>query len=226
MMFANKTHEKGHELMLKGDHSGAIELYTSALEFSPNHPDIFSDRGVCYLHLKNETQALSDFNAALKLQPDYGFRYSARAYARDFFGDTEGAIEDYEMAIKLDPDDAVAFNNLGLVQEKLGFNRKAKENFERADKLSKMEDRLYQLMDELEQDPENKSNEKNTPSSDSPVKISPNKFEQKSVSHHMIDPLEVREKNISTAKEFSKIFTSKQQFLEFLRFLKNGFKIK
>lgn len=219
-MFANNIHEKGHDLMMQGDHSGAVELYTKALVENPDHPDILSDRGVCYLHLKNKDKALADFNLALKLQPEYGFRYSARAYAKDFFGDTEGAIADYEEAIKLDPDDAVAYNNLGLVQEKLGYNRKAQENFERADKLSKMEDRLYQLMDELEQGPENKT------SKDEPTPIKSNEPIQSQGEHKMIDPLDVREKNISTAKEFAKIFTSKQQFIEFLRFIKNGLKIK
>ena len=32
--------------------------------------------------------------------------------------------------------------------------------------------------------------------------------------------------NNSTSKELKKVFTSKKQFGEFLRFLKNGFKIK
>lgn len=225
-MFANKDHENGHELMLKGDYLGAIELYTRALRESVNHPDIYSDRGVCYLHLKNEKQALADFNTALQLQPEYGFRYSARAYAKDYFGNTEGAIEDYEMAIKLDPDDAVAYNNLGLVQEKLGFNRKAKENFERADKLSKMEDRLYELMDELEKDSEIEKKNDGSSLRMSQGSNQNNTKATESNDHKMIDPLELREKNISTAKEFAKIFTSKQQFMDFLRFVKNGLKIK
>lgn len=217
MVFVNKEHEKGHELMLTGNYIEAITFYTQALSKEVN-PDIYSDRGVCYLHLKDQVNALSDFNTALEIQPEYGFRYSARAYAKDFFGDTEGAIEDYEMAIKLDPDDAVAYNNLGLVQEKLGFNRKAKENFERADTLSKMEDRLYQLMDELEQDPTSKNSDLERTDLENPKDIVKE--------HKMIDPMELREKNISTAKEFARIFTSKQQFKEFMRFLKNGFKIK
>jgi tetratricopeptide (TPR) repeat protein len=226
MMFANKIHEQGHEIMLKGDHASAIELYTKALLIDVDHPDILSDRGVCYLHLKNKEEALSDFNSALELQPEYGFRFSARAYAKDFFGDTEGAIADYEMAIQLDPDDAVAYNNLGLVQEKLGFNRKAKENFERADKLSKMEDRLYQIMDELEQDPENPNIEQTIHSANEPATINGPKEIKREDTHSMIDPAEIREKNITSVREFSRIFTSKQQFYEFLRFIKNGLKIK
>lgn len=217
-MFANKIHEEGHDYMKKGDLEKAIECYGRSLLLNPEHPDIFSDRGVVYIHLKMKTEAMADFNMAVTLQPEYSYRYSARAYARDFFGDTEGAIEDYEKAIELDPDDAVAYNNLGLLQEKLGYNLKAKQNFERADKLSKMENNFFKIMDELEQ--QDIVEEQSTID-----KVEKNK-QSEATKHEMIDPTEIREQNISTFREFKRIFTSKQQFSEFLRFIKNGFKIK
>lgn len=209
-MFANKMHEKGHDFLKSGELDKALECYKQALTEHPNNPDIYSDRGVVYLHKKQQVEAMKDFNKALELQPEYGFRYAARAYARDFFGDTEGAISDYERAIELDPEDAVSYNNLGMLQEKLGFNKKAKENFERADRLSKMENDLYRVMDELEQ-----ADEAETASNES-----------KPEDHHMIDPETIREQNISSYKEFSSIFTSKKQFKEFIRFIRNGFRIK
>lgn len=210
-MFANKMHEKGHDFLKSGELDKALECYKQALTEHPNNPDIYSDRGVVYLHKKQQVEAINDFNKALELQPEYGFRYAARAYARDFFGDTEGAIADYERAIELDPEDAVSYNNLGMLQEKIGFNKKAKENFERADRLSKMENDLYRVMDELEH-----SEETNTPE----------RSESKTVEHHMIDLETVREQKISSYKEFSSIFTSKKQFREFIRFIRNGFRIK
>lgn len=220
-MFANKTHEKGHDLMLIGKNEEAILFFERALIETPDHPDIYSDRGVAYLHLKNKVECLKDLNTALRLQPEYSYRYSSRAYAKDFFGDTESAIEDYEKAIELDPDDAVAHNNLGLLQEKLGYQLKAKQNFERADKLSKQEKKLFDLIDEMEQidEVENSTGfkpEEQTSMEELPLEIS----------HQMIDPQVSREKNISTFQEFRKIFTSKVQFKDFMRFLKNGFRIK
>lgn len=223
-MFANKTHEKGHELMLSGKNEEAISFYDRALLETPDHPDIYSDRGVAYLHLKNKEECMADLNMALMLQPEYSYRYSSRAYAKDFFGDTEAAIKDYEKAIDLDPDDAVAHNNLGLLQEKLGYQLEAKQNFERADKLSKHEKQLFDLIDEIEQtekmeESENSSTliiETSITNTDLPVEPE----------NEMINPEEVRKKNISTFKEFRRIFTSKLQFKEFMRFLKNGFRIK
>lgn len=223
-MFANKTHEKGHELMLLGKNEEAILYYDQALLETPNHPDIYSDRGVAYLHLKNKEKCMADLNTALNLQPEYGYRYSSRAYAKDFFGDTEAAIKDYEKAIDLDQDDAVAHNNLGLLQEKLGYQLEAKQNFERADKLSKHEKQLFDLMDEIEQKEKIVESE-NFPSKQIETTESNSEIQLDS-ENKMIDPVVIREKNISTFKEFRRIFTSKLQFKEFMRFLKNGFRIK
>jgi tetratricopeptide (TPR) repeat protein len=216
-MFANIIHQEGHDFMIKGDYLKAIDCFSMALLQHPDHADIYSDRGVSYLHLKMETEAMADFNYALKLQPDYGYRYAARAYAKDFFGDTEAAIEDYEKAIELDPEDAVSYNNIGLLQEKKGYKVEAQKNFERADKLSKMENRLYDLMDQLEEE---------QPEEISSVEPKTLSIEETPVNHEMIDPATIREKNISTFKEFTQIFKSKKQFNEFMRFLKNGLRIK
>lgn len=216
-MFANITHKEGHDLMLKGEYLNAIDCFSRALLEHPNHSDIYSDRGVSFLHLKMEKEAMSDFNKALDLQPEYGYRYAARAYAKDFFGDTDAAIEDYEKAIELDPEDAVSYNNIGLLQEKKGYKVKAQMNFDRADKLSKMENRLYDLMDSLENE---------QPEEIKSIESKQINIEQTTVNHEMIDPATIREKNISTFKEFTQIFTSKTQFNEFMRFLKNGLRIK
>jgi tetratricopeptide (TPR) repeat protein len=206
-MFVNNFHEEAYNLAKNGELEKAISKYNEALKTHPGHPDIHSDRGVAYLHLKLQVESLADFDLCIEIQPEYSYRYSSRAYARDYFGDPEGAIADYERAVELDPDDAVAYNNLGLLQEKIGYNRKAKENFERADRLSKIENHLYEVMDELEQA---------TATSES----------TESNKHIMIDPIEAEDAKRGAKNEFAKIFTSKKQFSEFLRFIRNGFRIK
>lgn len=207
-MFVNKFHEEAYNLAKKGELQNALELFEKALQKDPGQPDIYSDRGVSYLHLKMKTEALADFDLCIEIQPDYSYRYSSRAYARDFFGDTAGAIEDYERAVALDPDDSIAYNNLGLLQEKIGYNKKAKENFERADRLSKIENHLYEVMDELEQAEINTENQREVQA------------------HEMKDPAIIRDTQVKAHQEFSKIFTSKSQFKEFLKFIRNGFRIK
>lgn len=205
-MFVNKTHQKGHEALKNGDINKAIHLYTKALQDYPNDCNLLSDRGVAYLHANDKVKCYADFDAALKIQPNYSYRYASRAFAKNNFGDIDGAIEDYEKAVELDPDDAIAHNNLGLLLEQKGYKRASEERFERADKLSKNEDHLLEMMDGLEKE---KQEEKSEVENSEPI-----------------DPNTVREKNLSTASELKKVFTSKSQFMEFMNFIKNGFKIK
>ncbi len=203
-MFANKIHEEAHALMQSGDLEGSISLYTKAMEEFPKDCNLISDRAVAYLHLNEKAKCFADFDLALSLQPNYSYRYASRAFAKNHFGDIDGAVEDYEKAVEIDPNDAVAQNNLGLLLEQKGYKNAAEERFKRADKLSKEEDHLLEIMDDLDNE--------NNPKTDG-IK-------------EEVDPNIQREKNISTGKELKKVFTSKSQFKEFMNFIKNGFKIK
>lgn len=199
-MFVNKTHQEAHEALKKGQLDKAIELYSIALKNFPDDPNLVSDRGVAYIHKNDEVKCFIDLNRAVQLQPNYAFRYACRAFAFNHFKNIDAAIKDYERAIELDPDDSVAHNNLGLLLEQKGYRKEAEERFDRADKLSKMEDHLLDLMDEMEDTDE--------------------------IIHEEIDPSKQREKNIQTFKEMKKVFTSKKEFNDFIKFIKNGFKIK
>lgn len=201
-MFANDIHKDAHETLKSGKIEEAITLYNLALVKNPGHPDILSDRGVAYLHLENQEMCFQDLMTALEIEPEKAYRYASFAYARNHFGDIDGAIADYQKAIELDPDDAVAHNNLGLLLEQKGYEAEAKEKFERADKLSKMEDELLQMMDKLEGNP--------TANYDIANATGQN----------------VKEEKQSVMKEMKKILTSRQQFREFMQFVKNGFKLK
>ena len=84
------------------------------------------------------------------------------------------------------------------------YKNAAEERFKRADKLSKEEDHLLEIMDDLD-------NETETEVIEIKEEINPNVQ---------------RQKNISTGEELKKVFTSISQFKEFMNFIKNGFKIK
>lgn len=215
-MFANNTHKLADDALKAGEIEKSILLFSKALKESPNDCNILSDRGVAYLHANNKDASLADFNKAIELQPNYGFRYAARAFAKNNFGDIDGAILDYEKAVELDPEDSVGHNNLGLLLEQKGYQKEADDRFKRADSLSEMEDGLLDVIDNLEEG------------------ASPHiEFEKKENKVEMpkIVPLEdqlkaEQEENSSTSEEFKKVFTSKKQFGEFIKFVKNGFKIK
>ncbi len=206
-MFANSTHEAAHQLLNDGKVNEAIEAYSKALEIDPNHADIHSDRGVAHLHNMDKHNCFVDLNKALELQPSYSYRYASRAFAKNNFGDLAGAILDYEKAVELDPEDAVAQNNLGLLLEKQGYKKSAEARYARADQLSEQEDNLLEVIDDLDQEKPKVKPEVET-----------------------VKPIEAGEVksngSVNNSGEFKKIFTKKSQFKEFIRFIKNGFKIK
>lgn len=204
-MFTNKKHKRAHKALKNDDIVKAISLYNEALKESPNNCDIISDRGVAYLHAKDEQNCFTDLNRAIELQPNYSYRYACRAYAKKNFGDLDGAIEDYEKAVELDPDDAIAQNNLGMLLEEKGYQKEAEKKFKRADALSNMEDGLLGVIENLETGT-NTSKETSTDSAEA-------------------TELHTKEQ-ANTTKEFKKVFTSRKQFKEFINYIKNGFRLK
>ena len=210
-MFTNSKHEAAHKALKKGAIDKAILLYTEALNLAPNDCNILSDRATAFLHKKDQLRAMADFDKAVSLDPLYAYRYASRAFAKQSFGDLDGAVADYQKAVDLDPEDAVAHNNLGLLLEQQGYKKEADERFARADKLSKMEDDLYAVMDGLE-----------TKESEGTTIVSEKDADFRT--QHSSNSEE--EKTASTSNELKKVFTSRAQFREFLRFIKNGFKLK
>lgn len=205
-MFTNKAHEEAHNKLNDGEIDAAIKLYTQALAQAPNDYNILSDRGVAYLHKNDKFRCFGDFNLAIELQPNYSYRYASRAFAKKHFGDIDGAIEDYEIAVNLDPDDAVAHNNLGMLLEEKGYKLQAEDRFAIADKLSEQENNLLDVIKDIENETSSKI-----------VQIE---------ELQMDESIDLNEEKQSNAKEFKKVFTSKNQFREFLKFVRNGFKIK
>lgn len=198
-MFINHNHQLGIESLQKGDLKAALSLLNEALAENPFHPDIVSDRGFLYIHLKQNKLAMEDFDLSLDLQPEYGYRYASRAYAKDFFEDQEGAIEDYEKAIELAPEDAISHNNLGLLLQQKGDLKAAETHFEIADQLN--EKASFQILEKVA-------------------------GEQQSLDRVVIPPSDLVRKQENTISEMKNIFTSKEQFKEFMHFLQNGFRIK
>jgi Flp pilus assembly protein TadD len=142
--------------------------------------------------------------------------------------------------VELDPEDAVAHNNLGMLLEQQGYKKEADDRFARADKLSKMEDELYAVMDNLEDEEVDDSkmtskdgveSRKTTISEDSlKAQFDERTAKASEKANQNMESTDTTENNASkdskSSKEFKKVFTSRQQFREFLRFIKNGFKLK
>jgi tetratricopeptide (TPR) repeat protein len=210
-MFINKAHEDAYQYLQNADFEKAIKKYSACILINPDSPELYSERGVSYLNLKEESKCLMDLNKSVELQPDYAYRYASRGHAKDFFGDIDGAIEDYEIAVELDPNDSIIYNNLGLLLEKKGNISRAKENFDRSDKLRKEREPAETIeLESLSLSEDGIVEEKKTT-------IETTESEKYENQDH---------KRSSQTGELKKFFKEKNQWREFLKFLRNGFRIK
>lgn len=196
----SSLHEKALQLFKNDNFEEAIKAFDQAIQENGTDPDLFHDRGVCLFHMKRKEEALADMNTALDLQPDYSYRYSSRAYMKGHLKDLHGAIEDYKKAIELDPDDAIALNNLGLLEEQLGYQESAQKRFAKADELSKM---LKESGIDLESSPAG---------------------EPRNIQKEIDEENKQNQGNSAVFREMLSVFRSRENFREFMRFIKNGFK--
>ena len=198
-MSASAEFAKGLAKAKENDHPGAIRHFTNVIALQKNHVEAYAERAVSYLHSGRLALSMDDMNRCVDIEPGNSYRYSCRAYLKAKMGDLDGAIADYETAVRLDPEDAIAYNNLGLAQEQQGYHLKAKRNFERSNKL-------------VGYNP-------------------PEKYQQHSVGNmpdETTDSLKAQPQNSAlTKKSVAKdVFTKRNSFKDFLRFIRNGFKIK
>lgn len=211
-MYINSYHKKAQELLDKGELDKSLAAFNKALKIDKNHPDILSHRGVVYLHLNQKKKCLDDLLLSLELDEVNAYRYASLAYARDYFGDLEGAIKDYQKAVEIDPEDAISHNNLGLLLEKQGYQSKAKKNFEKADRLAEIQKGMFKKLDEIE----GRSSEGNTEENDN-YKPKGERLQPKKLTPY---------KQLTKKEVLKSVVTKKSVFIEFVTFVRNGFKLK
>jgi hypothetical protein len=73
-------------------YNDAVTAYTEALNLKPGDFDIYNDRGVVYLALRQYNKAIDDFTEAIRLKPDFAEAYNDR-------GNAYGALQQHEQAI-------------------------------------------------------------------------------------------------------------------------------
>lgn len=221
-MFINKAHEEAYEYLKNAEFEKAIIKYTACLQINPESAELYSERGVAYLNLKQEENCLADLNKSVELQPDYAYRFASRGHARDFFGDTDGAIEDYETAAEMDPSDAIVYNNLGLLLEKKGNITSAKVNFDRSDKLRIEAEKL-----EAEAKRSESIELESLTLNEEGIYEETGVFEKgKLKEENSTGKMDNQPSAATVTSEMLKTIRDRGQWKEFLRFLRNGFKIK
>ena len=205
-MSKNEHFENAMRKVNENDFELAIELFGEALKEDSNKESIYYNRAVSYLNLEKIDLAIFDFNKLIEIDSKNAFYYSCRAFAKARTKDKKGAVADYEIAIALDPDNPITYNNMGLVQEEIGYMKKAQKSFEQSDDLRKKEEANKVI--NLESDQKD-SKEVDDRLEDAKKAIEPKNEDEK-----------------TKAQVVKSIFTDKGTFKEFIRFIKNGFKLK
>jgi tetratricopeptide (TPR) repeat protein len=94
------------------NYDGALKDFNRAIIIgTKNDPAVYIGRGLAFLMLKNQINAMEDLEKAVKLGPENAEAYSARAYARMQKWRYSEAIEDFNKAVGLDQGD---YNNYYL----------------------------------------------------------------------------------------------------------------
>ena len=198
----------------------SLKDFNKAIELNPLQAEFFSDRGILFYMMQEETASLQDMDKSVALEPENPCRYSSRAFMKDFFKDSRGAIMDYEKAIELDPEDEISRNNLALIQERIGRMKEAKRNFMISDKLLKKKGEYIdneEFKDVVKEELEiNKSADgKVSFKSKAKKKVIESKLEQ--------ERKEERITILSYLKTLFVVFTSGNEFKQFIQFARSFF---
>jgi len=114
----------------------AYDFLDTAIEKSPNNPELLYDFGMTAEKLGKIDVLENSMRSVIRVRPDNAQAYNALGYT---LADRNERLDEakalIEKANALAPDDASILDSLGWVQYRLGDNRNALENLQRAYKL-------------------------------------------------------------------------------------------
>ncbi len=134
---SNSYFNEGYEKHLHGDLSGALKLYSKAIDKNPAFAMAYQMRGAAEQHLKQYTQAINDYTMVINCGEPYfkAVGYYNRGVVKNMSGNYAEAISDFSLAIELDKRLATAFFHRGIARSKTGDLPGRLEDFRQAAKL-------------------------------------------------------------------------------------------
>ena len=87
------------------------DLYTKAIELSPDFLDAYINRGLVNNELQDYESSLKDYDKAIELDSKCALAYNNRGYTKYKQRDFDGALKDYNKAILLNPKFQMAIDN-------------------------------------------------------------------------------------------------------------------
>lgn len=137
-------HNLAIALAMKGDYPGSIEQLTNAIEFKPDYPNAYFNRGELYFELQQYTFAINDYTSAIELNGNDPQYYNSRAHCLFLLESHEDAIADYRRAAELGSDSAVYQTDLADAYQFLGRWEDAAKAYRAAVAINNQLPRAYQ----------------------------------------------------------------------------------
>jgi serine/threonine protein kinase len=92
-----------------------LSQWTSAIEQSPDDPQLYLARGILHSERDERTNAIDDFTQAIKLKPDFMKAYQERAFMNTMIAQYDKGAVDANKLIALAPDSAEGYQTRGWV---------------------------------------------------------------------------------------------------------------
>ena len=124
----NNLKQVGRSLYLLGKHKTALDVFEEAEGLASEDREIWHNKGMCYLYLKQYERAVECFETANSIQRhEKTYTQLGRVY-RLMNRDQDG-LEAYMEALEICPENPELLTVIGLLYLKLGNNNKAFEFF-------------------------------------------------------------------------------------------------
>jgi len=123
---------EGYLYRKHGEFAKAIDLYTKALDITPDYAIACNGRGQAYADTGEHQRAIEDYHLAIQADPEFAKAYNNRGTSYGVLGDRERAIADFDRALELDPNFAQAYYNRGRFYKVQGENQKSVEDCDQA----------------------------------------------------------------------------------------------
>ena len=111
---------EGAALFIKGKFDERINLFSSAINLSPDFQKAYMSRGTAWIKIGGIEKAKTDFDEDLKLVPLDPKAYYFRGLAFLKLGEREKAKADFDKAIELDNRYAAAYFSRGTTLSEMG----------------------------------------------------------------------------------------------------------
>lgn len=124
--------QQGDSAYASGNYEEALQLYSQILELDAEKDEIYNNRGMAYLNLKQYDQALADFSRAIELEGGTDVYYNNRGLVYYYQEQNEEALADFTKALEMNRSDANYYANRGDVYNAMEDYDHALEDYNEA----------------------------------------------------------------------------------------------